>query len=534
MIFGAVPLHRACGAVLAHSLDVKGMRLRKGTVLSEAQCDALAALGVETLIVARPVPGDVAENPAALRLAQALSGEGLRVAEPVNGRCNLIAEQDGVLQLDAAQINHLNGIDEALTVATLAPFARLRPGTLAATIKVIPYFVAEKTLAQAEAAVRAPLRLVPFAPLRADLLLTRTDALKPSLLDKAEASVRRRLAGLGLGLGQVEIVAHESVAVAQALRGLRGDLLLIFGASATCDRADICPAGLVAAGGALTRFGLPVDPGNLLFTGTFRGRTVIGLPGCARAPALNGADWVLERAAARLPLDAAALGQMGVGGLLKEIPSRPHPRLGKARAPQQPNIAIILLAAGAARRMRGRDKLLEEIDGAPLLRRMAERAAAAHPAQVTVVLDRADGPRAEALAGLDLTRVINPVPEAGMGASIACAMQTLPPKIDGVMILPADMPGIETADLVAVMDAFRPDQGATLVRAVDSSGAPGHPVLFGRRYFEGLAALDGDEGARAVLKSAPRSPVPVPLAGDRARCDLDTPEAWAAWRARQG
>ena len=103
-------------------------------------------------------------------------------------------------------------------------------------------------------------------------------------------------------------------------------MALILTASATSDPADVAPAGLIAAGGVLTRFGMPVDPGNLLFLGDLGDQPVIGLPGCARSHALNGADWVLERVACGLQVTSADIAAMGVGGLLKEIPSRPQPR----------------------------------------------------------------------------------------------------------------------------------------------------------------------------------------------------------------
>ena len=74
------------------------------------------------------------------------------------------------------------------------------------------------------------------------------------------------------------------------------------------------------------RFGMPVDPGNLLFHGRLDDRPVIGLPGCARSPALNGADWILERYACGLMISDDDIAAMGVGGLLKEIPLRPQLR----------------------------------------------------------------------------------------------------------------------------------------------------------------------------------------------------------------
>ena len=101
---------------------------------------------------------------------------------------------------------------------------------------------------------------------------------------------------------------------------------LILTGSATSDLNDTAPQAVRRAGGKVLRFGMPVDPGNLLFLGEISGRPVIGLPGCARSPALNGADWVLERLACGLMVGDAEIAAMGVGGLLKEIPIRPQLR----------------------------------------------------------------------------------------------------------------------------------------------------------------------------------------------------------------
>ena len=171
--------------------------------------------------------------------------------------------------------------------------------------------------------------------------------------------------------------------MAAAIAAAEADIVLILGASATSDVADTCPAALVLAGGRLIRFGMPVDPGNLLFLGEHDHRPVVGLPGCARSPALNGADWVLERLAAGLAVSSVDIGQMGVGGLLKEIASRPQPRVGRPRTSTPPRVTALVLAAGSgAAYARGRDKLLEVIDGRPLLRTVAEAALTRQPCRL--------------------------------------------------------------------------------------------------------------------------------------------------------
>ena len=132
-----------------------------------------------------------------------------------------------------------------------------------------------------------------------------------------------------MALAPPVLVPHRIDPLAGALRAADSDLLLVLTGSATSDLFDTAPEALRAAGGQVAHFGMPVDPGNLLFLGHLGARPVIGLPGCAKSPALNGADWVLERVICGVPVTAADIMAMGVGGLLKEIPTRPRPRAAR-------------------------------------------------------------------------------------------------------------------------------------------------------------------------------------------------------------
>ena len=167
----------------------------------------------------------------------------------------------------------------------------------------------------------------------AGLILTEAPGQARDLGGKAEEAVRARLRRLAIELCDVVTVPHEEAAIATALAGLKGGIALILTGAATSDSRDVAPEALRRAGGSVTRFGMPVDPGNLLFYGALGLRPVIGLPGCARSPALNGADWVLERIACGITPTDADIAAMAVGGLLKEIPIRPEPRERAPRAP---------------------------------------------------------------------------------------------------------------------------------------------------------------------------------------------------------
>lgn len=329
MRFGAVPLEEAAGGILAHSQTLEDGRLKKGTVLDAEAVERLRGAGLSEVIVARLEPGDMSEDDAAAALGARLAGDGLRLGPVFTGRVNLIADAPGVVRIDAGAIAAMNSIDEGLTIATLPDAMRVAADQLVATVKIIPYGLAREVVEAGIAALgEAPVRLHPFRGGSARLVMTRTAGFKESLLEKGEAAVRERVEALGYRLDAVETVPHETIPVAMALGGSE-DLVLILGASATSDRADVAPAAVVAAGGLIDRFGMPVDPGNLLFLGSLGGRPVVGLPGCARSPALNGVDWVLERIAAGIEVTGPDIAAMGVGGLLKEMPGRPQPRRPK-------------------------------------------------------------------------------------------------------------------------------------------------------------------------------------------------------------
>lgn len=333
MIFGPTPLDQALYGVLAHSVRTPEGKIAKGTRLGPAEIARLRALGHDPVVVARLSPGDVGEDAAATRLAAALAGAmppGLRLTTAHTGRVNLVATRPGLLQFDPAAVHALNLVHPSVTLATLPRYARLAPGTLVATVKIITYAVPLEALAAAEAqAAAAGFRHLPVTCVEAGLVLTQSPEDDGKLLAKGREAMALRLKRLGIRLGDSRRVAHETDALAEAIAGISGDLILILTGAATSDPEDVAPAALRRAGGTVARFGMPVDPGNLLFHGRLGSRPVIGLPGCARSPALNGADWVLERLACGIEVTDRMVAEMGVGGLLKESPVRPSPREGR-------------------------------------------------------------------------------------------------------------------------------------------------------------------------------------------------------------
>ena len=332
MKFGPVAVADSLGGIVAHAVKRDSILMKKGDVVSQSAIAALIAAGVTDIIVAQLEPGDVGEDAAALALAQALSGEGIRIDQPFTGRANLFAAQGGVLVLEASQIDAINAVDERITLATLPGMRVVVGGEMVATVKIIPFAVPQSALAAAMAAAGSgQLRIAAFRPLRVGVISTLLPGLKPSVIDKTLRVLGERLAPMRCSIAAHVKVAHETAALAEAIAALAGscDLMVVFGASAITDRRDVIPAALEMAGGQIDHFGMPVDPGNLLLLGHLPSSLVVlGAPGCARSPRENGFDFVLQRLIAGVPVTGSDIKRMGAGGLLMEIISRPQPREG--------------------------------------------------------------------------------------------------------------------------------------------------------------------------------------------------------------
>jgi molybdenum cofactor cytidylyltransferase len=331
MMFGEISVDQSLGAVVAHAVKHDRLTLKKGHVIQPADVDALKSIGIARLIVSRLETGDIGENEAAQQLALRIAGSGLRVDRPFTGRANLFATVNGVLTIDAEAIDRINAVDESVTLATLPPFRAVVAGEMVATVKIIPLAVPSTLLSRALTAAACGVLLVrPYQPMQIGVISTLLPGLKGSVINKTIVILANRLAAAHATIVADEKVAHTAAAVATAIQRLapQCDLIVIFGASAITDRRDVIPSGIELAGGTIEHFGMPVDPGNLLLIGQARGKTVLGAPGCARSPKENGFDWVLQRLLAGIPVTSADIRQMGVGGLLMEIVSRPQPRLG--------------------------------------------------------------------------------------------------------------------------------------------------------------------------------------------------------------
>jgi molybdenum cofactor cytidylyltransferase len=350
------------------------------------------------------------------------------------------------------------------------------------------------------------------------------------MLDKTVEITRARLAMLGGRLVADLRCAHDEAELAGAISRVGAvDLLLIAGASAIADRRDVLPAAIERAGGQIEHLGMPVDPGNLLLLASLNGKPVLGLPGCARSPKLNGFDWVLQRLAASLPVTREDVMRMGVGGLLMEIPTRPQPRAGSS--PVAPagaaRIAALVLAAGRSTRMGGPNKLLVDVDGAPLVTRTVDAVLASQAGPVLVVTGHMAGDITAALGARPVTVIHNPDFAEGLSTSLRAGLAALPDDVDGVLVCLGDMPRVSAAAIDRLIAAFNPLEGRAICVPV-SQGKRGNPVLWDRSFFLEMARVTGDAGAKDLIGRNAELVCEVAVEEPGILYDVDTPELLAA------
>lgn len=531
MGFGEFPVDHASGVMLAHTLSVGNRKLRKGHRLDADDIAALKAAGIARIVGAHLGPNQAGEDAAAGAVAALLAGHAIEARAPATGRCNLHAATRGVLVVDTEAIVRLNRIDESVGVGTLPPWSVVRKGQVVATVKIIPLGIPQRVIDACRDTLDSndtpPLRIAELTPQRIALIFTTLPDLTEKSIAATREATRHRIEALGSRLALELRCPHAPATIESALRQAHAagcDLIMISGASGTKDRRDTVGAAIAAAGGRIDRFGLPVEPGNMLLLGRLGAVPLIVMPGCARSNRLSGLDWVLRRLLARLPMEEADFAAMGVGGLIRTtMPAGGKESTGRSAtaSTRTPRIAALILAAGRASRMGGHGKLVEEIGGIPLVLRAVNAALASRAESVTVVTGHDAERIARAIERPRVNIVHNPDHAQGMASSLKRGIGALPAEIDGVLVLLGDMPFISARHLDALIEAFA---GSGRIVTPMHDGRRGNPVLWPRRFLEEFGSIEGDRGARALLEKYADEIEAVAFEDAAISTDIDTPE----------
>jgi hypothetical protein len=313
---------RLVGAVLARDLTVGRARWVKGRRLTAEDLQALSgAEQGDPVTVLVPEPGELHEDEAALRLAAAVAGPGLKTRGPAQSRVDLLAEVHGVANVRVPELERVNRI-EPLEVFTIFDGQVVEPGDLVASVKVAPHLV-EASIVDAGARAadfgsRPLVWVAPFLPRRVGVVVKET--VRATARERFETSVRAKIDGLGSEIVSIDYVEDDPDAVEAALAALvnpsqQVDLILTAGAAST-DPLDACFVAIAALGGRVVRHGVPAHPGSMLWLARIGRTAILGLPTCGAYSKATAVDLLLPRLMSGEDASERTVAKLGHGGIL--------------------------------------------------------------------------------------------------------------------------------------------------------------------------------------------------------------------------
>ncbi len=323
-----VPVTESVGMVLCHDITKiipgreKGRAFQKGQVITPGDIPRLRDLGKEHIYVWKDKAGLIHENEAALSLAKHAAGPGLSWSRPNQGRVNLKADYDGLLKVQANQLNSVNSIDD-IAMATMHNNRIVVKGQLVAGTRVIPLAIQSHLLKQAEELCSKPgplLTVKPFHALWVGVVITGTEVYSGRIQDGFCNVIKKKTIPLGARmLGQV-IVPDDPSLIAQEIRqmiSLGADLVMVTGGMSV-DPDDVTPLGIRATGAEVVSYGAPVLPGAMFMLAYLGHVPVCGLPGCVMFNKTTIFDLILPRIFAGERLNREDIVSLGYGGFCEE------------------------------------------------------------------------------------------------------------------------------------------------------------------------------------------------------------------------
>ncbi len=330
MIFGEIKTESSLNGILASSIVLHEnkdiIKVKKGTIINENLINLLLKNDIKLVTCAKLDKDDVEENKAVYEISKnILNNEqsNFTIKDPRQGRCNIISNINGLLVFDHEQLFLINSVTDEIGVASLKPYSYVKKNQVIASIKAIPFAINKEVLKQIIKVSNKCFKVLPFLKKNVHLIQSHNQNTLEKVLEKTVVTTKKRLLNCGIAsiiekkcnheIKSLSLKIHESI-------NENADLILVFGASAICDKNDVVPKSLKKNNGKILRLGMPVEPGNLVLLGEIRNRnkiiSFIGMPGCARSPKENGVDWILWRIFCGLGISNNDINYMGNGGLL--------------------------------------------------------------------------------------------------------------------------------------------------------------------------------------------------------------------------
>lgn len=319
-----VAVEQAVGTVLAHDLtqiipgEYKGPKFKKGHIITEEDIPLLLSMGKRHLFVLEKDDNDVHEDEAAYRIASKAAGEGIELTDPSEGKIELKATYDGLLRIDRDRLYELVSQDEIM-FATIHENIVVRKGEKLAGTRIIPLFIAEELLQQAESVLAdGPIiKIVPLKEMKVGVVTTGSEVYNGIIEDKFGPVLVRKFGELGSKVEKQVFADDDDEMIAGCIKQLIDEGMDIIGVTGgmSVDPDDMTPSGIRKAGGEVVSYGAPVLPGAMFMLSYVGDVPVVGLPGCVMYSRTSIFDLIVPRLLAGEKVTKKDIAKLAHGGL---------------------------------------------------------------------------------------------------------------------------------------------------------------------------------------------------------------------------
>lgn len=318
-------VQEAVGQVLCHDMTAimadgfKGVRFKRGHVITEEDIPVLLDMGKEHIFVWEPEADEVHEDDAAAALCRELAGEGVRVTGPSEGKMTVTAGRDGYFLLDREGLKTINAVPD-YTVATIRGDIAVKTGAKLAGARIVPLVTKRGNVEAAVSAAKEHfpvLSVLPFRPLKAGVVITGSEIYYGRIQDAFEPILTPKLLSYGaelLGFTKCPDELEKILAAVQSFLDRGAELILLTGGMSV-DPDDLTPTAIRRCGGEFVMQGVPMQPGNMLTLAYVGNCALVGVPGASMHSPVTSLDFFLPRIFAGIRITAGEIPQYGEGGL---------------------------------------------------------------------------------------------------------------------------------------------------------------------------------------------------------------------------
>ena len=320
-----VKLEEAIGMTIGHDVtkvvpgEFKGAAFRRGHTLKKEDIPELLSMGKEHIYIIEEEEGEVHEEEAALRIAEAVAGSEFELSKPREGKINIKSSISGLLKINKSLLGEINSIPN-ISLATLHENTNCRPGTIVAGTKIIPLYIAEDRLKKIEELCRNKgkvFQIIPFKEKKVGIVITGNEIYKGRIKDKFGDYLKNKVEPLGSVINHQTIVPDDEDIIASAILEMRdkGSEVIFVCSGLSVDPDDVTVEGVKKSGAKIISYGAPVMPGAMFLLAMLGDIPILGAPAAVIFNDTTIIDVILPRVLAGEEISRQDIIDMGHGGL---------------------------------------------------------------------------------------------------------------------------------------------------------------------------------------------------------------------------